>query len=215
MPSNIKRFEFMNTLLMSLIFMTMTYNMPTLPYATNALEPVISQQTIEFHYGKHLQAYVNNLNSLVPGTEFEGKSVEEIVKTAPDGAVFNNAGQVLNHELYFTQFAPKPAHSEPVGKLAEAIVKDFGSFDNFKKEFTAASVGLFGSGWAWLSVDKSGKLVITKEANGSNPVRAGLKPLLGFDVWEHSYYLDYQNRRADHINALWSIVDWDVVGSRF
>ena len=205
----------MNTLLMSLIFMTMTYNMPTLPYATNALEPVISQQTIEFHYGKHLQAYVNNLNSLVPGTEFEGKSVEEIVKTAPDGAVFNNAGQVFNHELYFTQFAPKPAHSEPVGKLAEAIVKDFGSFDNFKKEFTAASVGLFGSGWAWLSVDKSGKLVITKEANGSNPVRAGLKPLLGFDVWEHSYYLDYQNRRADHINALWSIVDWDVVGSRF
>jgi Fe-Mn family superoxide dismutase len=205
----------MNTLLMSLIFMTMTYNMPTLPYATNALEPVISQQTIEFHYGKHLQAYVNNLNSLVPGTEFEGKSVEEIVNTAPDGAVFNNAGQVLNHELYFTQFAPKPAHSEPVGKLAEAIVKDFGSFDNFKKEFTAASVGLFGSGWAWLSVDKSGKLVITKEANGSNPVRAGLKPLLGFDVWEHSYYLDYQNRRADHINALWSIVDWDVVGSRF
>ena len=205
----------MNTLLMSLIFMTMTYNMPMLPYATNALEPVISQQTIEFHYGKHLQAYVNNLNSLVPGTEFEGKSVEEIVKTAPDGAVFNNAGQVLNHELYFTQFAPKPAHSEPVGKLAEAIVKDFGSFDNFKKEFTAASVGLFGSGWAWLSVDKSGKLVITKEANGSNPVRAGLKPLLGFDVWEHSYYLDYQNRRADHINALWSIVDWDVVGSRF
>lgn len=193
----------------------MTYNMPTLPYATNALEPVISQQTIEFHYGKHLQAYVNNLNSLVPGTEFEGKSVEEIVKTAPDGAVFNNAGQVLNHELYFTQFAPKPAHSEPVGKLAEAIVKDFGSFDNFKKEFTAASVGLFGSGWAWLSVDKSGRLVITKEANGSNPVRAGLKPLLGFDVWEHSYYLDYQNRRADHINALWSIVDWDVVGSRF
>ena len=193
----------------------MTYNMPTLPYATNALEPVISQQTIEFHYGKHLQAYVNNLNSLVPGTEFEGKSVEEIVKTAPDGAVFNNAGQVLNHELYFTQFAPKPAHSEPVGKLAEAIVKDFGSFDNFKKEFTAASVGLFGSGWAWLSVDKSGKLVITKEANGSNPVRAGLKPLLGFDVWEHSYYLDFQNRRADDINAVCSIDDWDVVGSRF
>ena len=205
----------MNTLLMSLIFMTMTYNMPTLPYATNALEPVISQQTIEFHYGKHLQAYVNNLNSLVPGTEFEGKSVEEIVKTAPDGAVFNNAGQVLNHELYFTQFAPKPAHSEPVGKLAEAIVKDFGSFDNFKKEFTAASVGLFGSGWAWLSVDKSGKLVITKEANGSNPVRAGLKPLLGFDVWEHSYYLDYQNRRADHLAELWKIVDWSVVEKRY
>ena len=206
----------MNTLLMSLIFMTMTYNMPTLPYATNALEPVISQQTIEFHYGKHLQAYVNNLNSLVPGTEFEGKSVEEIVKTAPDGAVFNNAGQVLNHELYFTQFAPKPAHSEPVGKLAEAIVKDFGSFDNFKKEFTAASVGLFGSGWAWLSVDKSGKLVITKEANGSNPVRAGLKPLLGFDVWEHSYYIDYRNARPKFIEAfLEKLVNWEFAAKNF
>lgn len=204
----------MNTLLMSLIFMTMSYDMPKLPYATDALAPVISQQTIEFHYGKHLQAYVNNLNSLVPGTEFEGKTVEEIVATAPDGAIFNNAGQVLNHALYFTQFAGKPSQSEPSGKLAEAIVNDFGSFDNFKKEFTAAAVGLFGSGWAWLSVDKSGKLHITKETNGSNPLRAGLKPLLGFDVWEHSYYLDYQNRRADHINALWSIIDWAVVDSR-
>lgn len=204
----------MNTLLMSLIFMTMTYDMPKLPYATDALAPVISQQTIEFHYGKHLQTYVNNLNSLVPGTEFEGKTVEEIVATAPDGAIFNNAGQVLNHTLYFTQFAGKPSQSEPSGKLAEAIVNDFGSFDNFKKEFTAAAVGLFGSGWAWLSVDKSGKLHITKETNGSNPLRAGLKPLLGFDVWEHSYYLDYQNRRADHVTALWSIIDWAVVDSR-
>ncbi len=193
----------------------MTYNMPKLPYATNALEPVISQQTIEFHYGKHLQAYVNNLNNLVPGSEFEGKTVEEIVASAPDGAIFNNAGQVLNHTLYFSQFAGKPSQSEPSGKLAEAIVKDFGSFDNFKKEFTAASVSLFGSGWAWLSVDKAGKLHITKETNGSNPLRAGLKPLLGFDVWEHSYYLDYQNRRADHVNALWSIIDWAVVDKRF
>lgn len=192
----------------------MSYDMPKLPYATDALAPVISQQTIEFHYGKHLQAYVNNLNSLVPGTEFEGKTVEEIVSTAPDGAIFNNAGQVLNHTLYFTQFAGKPSQSEPAGKLAEAIVKDFGSFDNFKKEFTAAAVGLFGSGWAWLSVDKNGKLHITKETNGSNPLRSGLKPLLGFDVWEHSYYLDYQNRRADHIAALWSIIDWAVVDSR-
>ena len=169
----------MNTLLMSLIFITMTYEMPKLPYANNALEPVISQQTIDFHYGKHLQTYVNNLNSLVPGTEFEGKTVEEIV-----------------------------------AKLAEAIKRDFGSFENFKKEFNAAAVGLFGSGWAWLSVDKNGKLHITKEANGSNPVRAGLKPILGFDVWEHSYYLDYQNRRADHVNALWDIIDWEVVDKR-
>ena len=169
----------MNTILMSLIMMTMTYEMPKLPYANNALEPVISQQTIDFHYGKHLQTYVNNLNSLVPGTEYEGKTVEEIVAAAP-----------------------------------EAIKRDFGSFENFKKEFNAAAVGLFGSGWAWLSVDKDGKLKITKEGNGSNPVRAGLKPLLGFDVWEHSYYLDYQNRRADHVNALWDIIDWDVVEKR-
>ena len=204
----------MNTILMSLIIMTMTYEMPKLPYANNALEPVISQQTIDFHYGKHLQTYVNNLNSLVPGTEYEGKTVEEIVASAPDGAIFNNAGQVLNHNLYFLQFAPKPSKKEPGGKLGEAIKRDFGSFENFKKEFNAAAVGLFGSGWAWLSVDKNGKLHITKESNGSNPVRAGLKPLLGFDVWEHSYYLDYQNRRADHVNALWNIIDWDVVEKR-
>ena len=146
----------MNTILMSLIMMTMTYEMPKLPYANNALEPVISQQTIDFHYGKHLQTYVNNLNSLVPGTEYEGKTVEEIVATAPDGAIFNNAGQVLNHNLYFLQFAPKPSKKEPAGKLGEAIKRDFGSFENFKKEFNAAAVGLFGSGWAWLSVGKDG-----------------------------------------------------------
>lgn len=205
----------MNTILISLIMTIMTYEMPKLPYADNALEPVISQQTIQFHYGKHLQTYVNNLNNLVPGTPFEGKRVEEIVATAPDGAVFNNAGQVLNHTLYFAQFTPNQKNAEPTGKLAEAIKREFGSFANFKKEFTAASVGLFGSGWSWLSADKEGKLHITKEANGSNPVRAGLTPLLGFDVWEHAYYLDFQNRRADHIEALWNIVDWEVVGKRY
>lgn len=205
----------MSSLLMSLMFFTMTYQMPQLPYATNALEPVISQQTIDFHYGKHLQTYVNNLNNLVPGTEFEGKTVEEIVATAPDGAIFNNAGQMLNHNLYFLQFSPKPSKQAPEGALGAAINRDFGSFENFKKEFTAAAVGLFGSGWAWLSVDKEGKLHITKETNAGNPHRSGLKPLLGFDVWEHSYYLDYQNRRADHVNALWSIIDWAVVEKRF
>lgn len=204
----------MKTLLLSLILTTMTYEMPKLPYANDGLEPVISKQTIEFHYGKHLQTYVTNLNNLVPGTEFEGKSVEEIVATAPDGPIFNNAGQVLNHTYYFLQFAGKPQKSEPCGKLAEAINKEWGSFENFKKEFTAAAVGLFGSGWAWLSVDKDGKLHITKEANGSNPLRHGLKPILTFDVWEHSYYLDFQNRRADHIAALWNIIDWDTVGKR-
>lgn len=192
----------------------MIYAMPVLTYAVNALEPVISENTINFHYGKHLQTYVNNLNNLVPGTEFEGKSLEEIVATAPDGAIFNNAGQVLNHTLYFLQFTPKPQSLEPTGKLADAIVKEWGSFEAFKKEFSTASVGLFGSGWAWLSADKKGKLHITKEANGSNPLRNGLTPLLGFDVWEHAYYLDFQNKRADHIAALWSIIDWNVVAKR-
>lgn len=192
----------------------MTYEMPKLPYEKNGLEPVISRATIDYHYGKHLQTYVNNLNMLVPGTEFEGKSVEEIVASAPDGPIFNNAGQVLNHTLYFLQFSPAPSEKAPTGKLAKAIERDFGSFDHFKKEFATASTSLFGSGWAWLSVDKDGKLHITKEANGSNPWRTGLKPLLGFDVWEHAYYLDYQNRRADHIDRLWEIIDWKVVESR-
>ena len=144
--------------LITLIATLMMFNMPTLPYVHNALEPVISQATIDFHYGKHLQTYVNNLNSLVPGTEFEGKTLEEIVATAPDGPIFNNAGQVLNHTFYFLQFSPAPARHEPEGPLADAIRRDFGSFDNFKKEFTAAATGLFGSGWAWLSADKDGKL---------------------------------------------------------
>lgn len=192
----------------------MNYEMPKLPYAHEALEPVISQQTVDFHYGKHLQAYVNNLNNLVPGTEYEGKTVEEIVATAPDGAVFNNAGQVLNHTLYFLQFTPNPSRKEPAGKLREAIDRDFGSFENMKKELNAAATGLFGSGWAWLAVDKDGKLHITKEANGSNPLRKGMTPLLGFDVWEHAYYLDFQNRRVDHIQALWDIIDWEAVEKR-
>ena len=179
----------------------MKFELIKLPYAANALEPVISQATIEFHHGKHLQAYVNNLNNLIPGTKFENAPLEQIV-TESDGAIFNNAGQILNHNLYFTQFSPKGG-GEPKGKLAEAIKATWGSFDNFKKEFNAAGAGLFGSGWVWLAKDKDGKLSITKEPNGSNPVVKGLTPIMGFDVWEHSYYLDYQNRRADHLNALW------------
>ena len=204
----------MNTIIISLICMIMTHEMPKLPYANNALEPVISQQTIEFHYGKHLQAYVNNLNNLVPGTEYEGKNLGDIVATAPDGPIFNNAGQVLNHTLYFLQFTPKPASKEPTGKLADVINRDFGSFEEMKKQLNAASVGLFGSGWAWLAIDKEGKLHITKEPNGSNPLRNGMKPLLGIDVWEHAYYLDYQNRRPDHVNAIWEIIDWNVIEKR-
>lgn len=191
----------------------MKFELIQLPYAANALEPVISKSTIDYHYGKHLQAYVNNLNNLIPGTQFENASLEEIV-AGSDGAIFNNAGQVLNHNLYFTQFSPNGG-GEPTGKLAEAINETWGSFDNFKKEFVTAGTGLFGSGWVWLAKDKEGKLSITKEPNGSNPVAHGLTPLLGFDVWEHAYYLDYQNRRPDHLNALWQLVDWDTVGQRY
>lgn len=191
----------------------MKFELIKLPYAADALEPVISQATIEFHHGKHLQAYVNNLNNLIPGTKFENAPLEKIVAES-DGAIFNNAGQILNHNLYFTQFSPKGG-GEPKGKLADAIKATWGSFEDFKKEFNAAGAGLFGSGWVWLAKDKDGKLSITKEANGSNPVAKGLTPILGFDVWEHAYYLDYQNRRPDHLNALWQIVDWDAVGERY
>jgi Fe-Mn family superoxide dismutase len=184
-----------------------------LPYASDALEPVISKQTIEFHHGKHLLTYVNNLNNLIQGTKFENADLETIVRES-EGAIFNNAGQVLNHNLYFTQFSPAGG-GQASEKLTEAINAAFGSFENFQKEFEAAGVGLFGSGWVWLAEDKDGKLSITKENNAGNPVTKGLKPLLGFDVWEHSYYLDYQNRRADHLKELWKIVDWKTVESRY
>ena len=192
----------------------MKIEMPTLPYATNALEPVISEQTINFHYGKHLQNYVNTLTSLVKDTEWADKSVEDIVKGAPDGPLFNNAGQVLNHVLYFSQFRSPRQNNLPEGRLLETINTSFGSFENFKAQFTQAATTLFGSGWAWLAQQEDGKLVITKEANGGNPVRQGLKPIYGLDVWEHAYYLDFQNRRVDHIAASWDIADWDVVAGR-
>lgn len=188
--------------------------MPTLPYSHDALAPVISPETMEYHYGKHLQTYVNNLNKLIAGTEFDGKSVEEIVVSAPDGAIFNNAGQVLNHTLYFMQFIPTPARKEPDGQLKQAIERNFGSFEKFKEEFTAAATTLFGSGWAWLAADKDGKLLITKESNASNPLRNGLTPLLCIDVWEHAYYIDYRNARANHIAALWDIINWETIESR-
>ena len=190
------------------------FELMVLPYTEDALEPVISRQTIGFHYGKHLQAYVNNLNAAVVGTPFEGQPLEAIVKQA-EGGVLNNAGQILNHELYFGQFKAPQADNQPTGSLAEAIVRDFGSFEAFKDEFQKKGAGLFGSGWVWLSADADGKLVITQEANAANPVQRGLTPLLTFDVWEHAYYLDYQNRRPDHLAALWQIVDWEIVGQRY
>lgn len=190
------------------------FSLMVLPYAMDALEPVISKQTLEFHYGKHLAGYVNNLNGLLPGSGFEEARLEEIVCKA-SGGMLNNAGQILNHELYFGQFAAPKADNAPTGKLAEAIVRDFGSFEAFKEAFQKAGATLFGSGWVWLSADKDGKLVITQETNAANPVQKGLKPLLTFDVWEHAYYLDYQNRRPDHLATLWQIVDWQVIEKRY
>nr|WP_243350169.1 superoxide dismutase [Parabacteroides sp. FAFU027] len=191
----------------------MKFELPQLPYAANALEPVISQKTIEFHYGKHHQAYVTNLNNLIPGTKFENSDLETIVKES-DGPIFNNAAQIWNHTFYFTSFSPNGGGA-PKGALAAAIDAAFGSFDNFKKEFVQAGVTLFGSGWAWLVKNKEGKLEIVKEGNAGNPMTKGLTPILTFDVWEHAYYLDYQNRRPDHLAALWDKIDWDVVGTRY
>ena len=192
----------------------MTHHMPKLPYANDALAPAISEKTIEFHDGKQLQTYVDNRNKLVKDTEYAEKTAEEIVSTAPDGGIFNNAGQVLNHTMYFLQFNPKPELKEPQGDLSNLINEAWVSFDNFKAEFSNAAVTLFGSGWAWLSLKPDGQLVITKEHNGCNPLRYGWKPLLCFDVWEHAYYLDFQNRRAAHLKGLWDIVDWKIISDR-
>ena len=190
------------------------FELMALPYAMDALEPVISKQTLEFHHGKHLAGYVNNLNGLLEGSPLAGLPLEEIVCKA-EGGMLNNAGQILNHNMYFGQFTGEPTKSAPSGQLADAIERDFGSFEAFKEAFQKAGATLFGSGWVWLSSDKDGKLLITQETNAANPVQKGLKPLLTFDVWEHAYYLDYQNRRPDHLAALWQIVDWSVIEKRY
>ncbi|MBR5403753.1 MAG: superoxide dismutase [Bacteroidales bacterium] len=192
----------------------MMFTLITLPYAPDALEPVISAQTLGFHHGKHLQGYVNNLNAALPGSPFEGLELEEIVRKA-SGGIFNNAGQILNHNLYFTQFGAPKANNAPVGTLAAQIVKQFGSFEAFQAEFAAKGAGLFGSGWVWLSANEKGELVITQEPGAGNPVTKGLRPLLTFDVWEHAYYLDYQNRRPDHLKALWGIINWEEIERRY
>lgn len=185
------------------------FAMPTLPY--EALGKVISKETLSFHHGKHLKAYVDNLNKMLPGSGLENLPLSEVICKA-EGGLFNNAGQVLNHAMYFEQFANNP---KPMGQKMKALLeRDFGSVEDFKKEFEAKGATLFGSGWVWLSSDKDGKLVITQQKNAENPVTMGLTPLLTFDVWEHAYYLDYQNRRADYLAALWQIVDWQVVEDR-
>lgn len=191
----------------------MKFELPPLPWPANSLEPIISARTIEFHYGKHHQAYVNNLNNLLPGSPFENASIDEMIMKA-EGGIFNNAAQVWNHTFYWNCLAPggKPL---PECELAEAIEEDFGSFDEFKKKFSAAAAGLFGSGWAWLCTDEDGKLQIVQESNAGNPMRQGLIPLLTCDVWEHAYYIDKQNRRPDYIEDFWKIVDWEAVAARY
>ena len=191
----------------------MSFTLPTLPYAANALEPVISEKTINFHYGKHHQTYVNNLNNLVPGTEFENADLDTIVKKS-SGAIFNNAAQIWNHNFYFLTLTPNKG-TKPSAALSKAIDDDFGSFDGFKDEFSKAALAVFGSGWAWLVKNAEGKLEVLKESNAGNPLTSGKTPLLTFDVWEHAYYIDYQNRRADYIASIWELVDWNVVSSRF
>lgn len=189
------------------------FEQPNLPYAPDALAPVISEETISYHWGKHEKTYIDNLNKLVRDTHWEDMPLEEIIRKS-DGALFNNASQAWNHIFYFFAFSPEGG-GKPVGELAKAIDRDFGSFDGFKKLFVEAGTGLFGSGWVWLSKDKDGKLFITQGPNAANPITQGLKPILTFDVWEHAYYLDYQNRRAEALGKLWDIVDWKIIDDRY
>ena len=191
----------------------MLYTQPHLPYAIDSLAPAISKETVEFHYGKHEKAYIDNLNNLIKGTEMESLPLEEVIRHST-GALFNNAAQAWNHIFYFFSFSPDGG-GEPSGELRRAIDTQFGSFEAFKQKFVETGTKLFGSGWVWLSSDRDGNLFITQGTNASNPLTEGLTPILAFDVWEHAYYLDYQNRRADALNALWDIIDWDVVQSRY
>ena len=191
----------------------MSFELPTLPYAKNALEPYISEKTLDFHYGKHHQAYVNNLNNLIQGTKFENADLETIIKES-EGGIFNNGAQVWNHTFYFMQFAADGC-DEPKNELKKAIEAEFGSVESFKEEFSKAAATLFGSGWAWLVKDEAGKLSIVQTSNAANPLRSGLTPLITCDVWEHAYYLDKQNARPKYIEDFWKVLDWKVISERF
>jgi Fe-Mn family superoxide dismutase len=191
----------------------MAHVLPPLPYATDALEPVISEETIDFHYGKHHQAYVTNLNNLAPGTAFENASLEDIVMKA-DGGIFNNAAQVWNHTFYWNGLSPDGG-GEPSGALGDAINKAFGSFAAFKEAFIKSAVGNFGSGWTWLVKNKDGSVAIVNTSNAANPLRDGKKPLLTIDVWEHAYYIDYRNARPKYLDEIWKLVNWNFVAANF
>ena len=190
----------------------MSFELPQLPYEMNALAPYIDQRTIEFHYGKHHKTYVDKLNGLVPGTEFENASLEDIIKKA-DGGIFNNGAQVWNHTFYWEGLAPN-AGGQPTGKVLDQIKDGFGSFEDFKNKFSTAAATLFGSGWVWLVKNADNKLEIVQESNAGNPLRDGKTPILTCDVWEHAYYLDYQNKRPDYIEAFWKLVNWEKVAER-
>jgi len=189
------------------------HQLPELPYAKNALEPHISAETIDFHYGKHHQTYVTNLNNLIQNTEFEKLSLEEIIMKS-SGGVFNNAAQVWNHTFYWNGLSPKGG-GQPKGPLADAIAKTFGSFDEFKQKFTQTAIGTFGSGWAWLVKNKDGTLAIVSTSNAATPMTAGQKALLTCDVWEHAYYVDYRNARAKYVESFWNLVNWEFVAKNF
>jgi superoxide dismutase, Fe-Mn family len=190
----------------------MAFELPALPYARDALAPHISAETIDFHYGKHHQAYVTNLNNLVPGTEFETMGLEEIVKKS-SGGIFNNAAQVWNHTFYWNSLSPKGG-GEPTGQLAEAIARSFGSFAAFKEEFTKVALGTFGSGWAWLVERPDGSLGIVSSSNAATPLTGPDRPLLTCDVWEHAYYVDYRNARAKYVESFWNLVNWEFAASQ-
>lgn len=190
----------------------MAFELPKLPYAMDALAPHISAETLEFHHGKHHAAYVNNLNNLVKGTRFEHMSLDQIVKSAEAGPVFNNAAQHWNHSFYWLSMK-SAGGGEPAGALAEGIRKAFGDFLSFKKKFTEAAVGHFGSGWAWLVRNADGSVAVESTHDADNPLRHNQKPLLTCDVWEHAYYIDYRNARAKYVEAFWNIVNWDFAAA--
>jgi Fe-Mn family superoxide dismutase len=189
----------------------MIHTLPPLPYAADALEPKMSQETIGYHYGKHAKAYIDKLNSLIKDTPYESMSLEDIIVKA-DGAIFNNAAQVWNHVFFFNTLTPEPVKMPE--DLEQAIANDFGSEENFKEEMKIATLSLFGSGWVWLAEDQEGRLHITSESNAGNPMKKGLKPLMAIDVWEHAYYIDHRNRRADFFESIWELTDWNIVGLR-
>jgi Fe-Mn family superoxide dismutase len=191
----------------------MAFELPKLPYRMNSLVPYISEETLDYHYGKHHQTYVTNLNNLIPGTEYEKADLDTIVRKA-EGGIYNNAAQVWNHTFYFESFS-HDARKVPAGVLADSIKTSFGSLEAFKEQFNKAAATLFGAGWAWLVKNDDGTLQIVQESNAGNPLRKGLKPIMTCDVWEHAYYIDYRNKRPDYIKSFWEILDWEIVAGRY